>query len=299
MGQIDIQVDFEGDFELFMRNELSSFGMPVNPDATREDVFVTYYDSMNRRVGAWKRKFFSAQGLVVPSELQEALEAFKTKVELGQDLTPHLSLGINRHHQPDGMLIDWGIYHFHLGIEPHPTAPGFVQRTDPILYAKVTDNAVYGITMTSHGAWADKELLEVLHAEFPDTLSRYRVEGILGVEHVATSNDHAQLRKAGVVSLVTLRDGTVYMPPGMGFTTNGRTSVNATMWMIRARKMIQKYQERVLQNASKVASAITTETIKHSATLAPTYTLKLEIDNGTAFAAEYSLKLCWKLGPVP
>ena len=96
-----------------------------------------------------------------------------------------------------GMLNDFGIQHFHLGTKEHPRIPSFVARTDPLLFAMVQENDLYCIGYYKHGEWSKATLLDVVHENWPDTISGYSVADVR-LAHLYTDDEHEKLRKADI-----------------------------------------------------------------------------------------------------
>ena len=133
------------------------------------------------------------------------------------------------------MLNDFGIQHFHLGTEPHPTKPGFMARTESVLFALVRDGDFYSLGCHAHSAWSQTSLLDLTHATWPDVIassSPNTAPGgptnapgmkILGLRHNYTDDEVETLRKAGINALTQRPDGTIHAGPGGGVTTSGKS----------------------------------------------------------------------------
>ncbi len=100
----------------------------------------------------------------VPAHLVPGEQAFLSAVAAGADLLPHQSTRLETADFNDGMLNDFGIQHFHLGIGQHPTKHGFMARTEPVLFALVRDDDFYSLGCYAHGAWSETILLDLIHA---------------------------------------------------------------------------------------------------------------------------------------
>lgn len=156
-----------------------------------------------------------------PPEVAAGFEILKTKAERGEDLSAHQSKKLLDAKFNDHLLNDWGIHHFHLGTDVDTGSPSFVKRTELLLFARLTDDSVFLIDISRHGAWSDQRLVEIMHANWPDSIERYRLRGILGLERVVTNEDRERLREAGALTFVQLADGTVYAPIGGGYSSSG------------------------------------------------------------------------------
>ena len=73
-----------------------------------------------RLLAAKPREVKLSKELVVPDEIREEYEFFKSAVESGERLLPFMSKSIVDVMFKDKMIYDWGLYHFHLatGIDP-------------------------------------------------------------------------------------------------------------------------------------------------------------------------------------
>jgi len=109
----------------------------------------------------------------------------------------------------DAMMNDWGIHHLHLGTTVD--AGGFVDRTGPVLYARLEPKDVYLLTVMEHGEWANQQLVQIIHDNWPRLLDRYRLRGVTLPSSV-TDGDIKRLRKGGVNTILRVTDGTVSRP---------------------------------------------------------------------------------------
>lgn len=140
------------------------------------------------------------------------------------------------------MLDDFGIQHFHLGTEPHPTNPKFVARTKMLLFALVKDDDFYSLGCYKHGSWSKKILLDLIHANWPELISSYSIDAI-GLQHSLDDSEHEELRKSGINVLTQRPDGKIHMGPGGGVALDG-SSMKVTNEIIETRKLcarIEKY----------------------------------------------------------
>ncbi len=101
------------------------------------------------------------------STLQPKIESFLRKVELGKDLTPHLSLqahsrgytpmaaakgrDADRWADKDFLLNVMGYHHFHLGTTIEPR--GHVARTDDVLFARVSKEEFNVVGIFTHAVF--------------------------------------------------------------------------------------------------------------------------------------------------
>ena len=178
-----------------------------------------------------------ANDLFVPESRRAGYDALIDKFVRGESVMQHMSKQIRGLKFQDKMLFDWGIHHFHL--DTTIEADGFVKQHDEIVYAIVSDSDVYVIAVLDHEHWADKNLLEVVLANWPHLLESYRVAGKPVIDF--DSNGVEKLREANVNTILTLSDGNGYMGRGMGITSAG-TSSDAVLKTIRMQKELQKFE---------------------------------------------------------
>ena len=225
-----IHINLIPDMARIMRRELEEIGYKVNIPDDRE-LMMYYFTTYKRIVKAVPRNVHEAEGLVVPPSRRAGYDALKAKFERGESVMQHLSKQIRGLKFQDKMLFDWGVHHFHL--DTTIEADGFVKQHDGIVYAIVDDRDVYVIAVWEHEHWADKNLLEVVLANWPHLLEPFRITGkpVLDFD----SKGVEKLREANVNTVLTLSDGFGYMGRGMGITTAG-TSSDAVLDTIRMQK---------------------------------------------------------------
>jgi hypothetical protein len=197
----------------------AGYSPPTGPTA---EIIRAYANVQHRRVPQRPRTVHRA-AYSVPGPLASGEHAFLTKVENGDDLRPHQSTKLEKAEFNDGMLNDFGIQYFHLGTAPHPTKPGFMGRTEPVLFALVRDDDFYSLGCYAHGAWSQTVLLDLIHATWPDVIASSSLNNtagmiILGLSRNYTDAEVAALRKEGVNALTQRPDGTIHFGPGGGVT---------------------------------------------------------------------------------
>jgi hypothetical protein len=158
--------------------------------------------------------------------VRAALRTITRKARAGDDLNPYLSRRIFVEDYTDSLFCDWGIYHMHLGNIP----PGeyFVRRSDFLLFAMFTSHQALLIDIRPHATseFLRRELLAVVHSEWPDALAAFRLTDIEKTrEDVKDPKVIQRFRKAGI-NVVQSLGSEVFAPPGGGLTT-ARTSVRA------------------------------------------------------------------------
>lgn len=108
----------------------------------------------------------------------------------------------------DGLLAEWGVHHFHLSAEPDLNDPRYVKRGGPLVFALVDDCAFYAINVYQHGDWERLSIVESLHRNWPEVISKYRLRGVAPEE--LEEQKQRTLRKEGIHAALRTADGTVY-----------------------------------------------------------------------------------------
>ncbi len=225
----DVIIDLHADFAAACAKELVAAGY-ATPTGPAAEIIRSYANVRHRRVPQRPRKVHMAS-YTVPADLIAGEQSFLAAVARGADLRPYQSTRLERADFNDGMLNDFGIQHFHLGEGPHPSKPGFVSRTEPVLFALVRDDDFYSLGCYAHGAWSLTSLLDLIHATWPQLIapsspgSSNDASGmkVIGLTHAYTDAEVETLRKAGINALTQRSDGTIHVGPGGGVTTNGKS----------------------------------------------------------------------------
>lgn len=249
-GSPEVTFDFYTDWIQMLRGELQAEGYQVSPAENSFDVCKKYFNAQKRRISNQTRTVLVSKEFTCPPEYEVAVDTIKDKAAKGEDLTPHLSKSILDADYNDSLLNDWGIHHFHLVTLPDPKDPRFVERTGPLLFARVTNEHFYLINVMEHGSWTRKQLIEILHANWPDSLRSHKLHEIPGSHY--TEDEIRQFRGHNVQTLIDVSNGTVYAPLGGGYLTSG-VSIEVVMQCDYLKACISKLEEYVKQNALHLA----------------------------------------------
>ncbi len=206
----------------------------VDPQKNRHALIAAYCGMLGRRVSQSNRRVHLSPSLSVPDEVAEGFNLLVRKFENGEDVNPHLNKFSAKLDKNDQLLYDWGINHFHLGTTLDHS--GFIQRTGPIVYAIVKENDVYIITVSEHGHWADKDLLEIVDANWPELIATWKIDGEWEVDF--SSDDIGKLRKGGICCGIKLANGNSYISPGGGINCAG----GSVLAVLEANKMYHRFK---------------------------------------------------------
>jgi hypothetical protein len=219
---VKLKADFESDWIAHLRTILMQVhGWNVNEVNRLDagDVPMYYFDSFHRRIAPRPRVIKMADNFHCEPSEEAGWNALRDKVKRGDDLNSHLSKGHASLHNNDGLLAEWGVHHFHLGIGPDPKNPSFTKRSGPLAYALVDDQAFCAVNIYAHGDWEEVSIIESIHRNWPDMISQYRVKGVTGGAWSKTQR--RAIRKANGNIFQSISDGTVYGAIGGGIAASG------------------------------------------------------------------------------
>lgn len=256
-----VKADFLADVTSYAISELQKFGIQYQPkDAT--DALLTLQNVWKRRIDQRPRKVASSKELlsrVLAPDIRVALDHLTSVIEKGNDLTPYLSRRVELAAYNDMLMHDWGIHHLHLRI-PGAGPDGLTPRRKELVFARVTPDTIYLLDVLDHDEFANDELLEIIQANWPALIAPYKVTG-LGLDSTLTKEERVNMRKAGVLVVTGLRDGSVLMPPGGGYSTAG-TSISDLTTADRLTTTVRTVQEKCEQNADKLSAMVAARTGK-------------------------------------
>src|ERR1022692_1317648 len=186
---------------------------------------------------------FQAKLSKLPVAQQQAANAIMLKFGKGDDINGHLSTGSARPKETDPLLADWRIHHLHISNHKKKPSDKFYARTGPVMFAQISDDAVYFIDIYPHGkgfpeTWTRQEVLKIVDDEWPHLLDPYRATGIVDVAFTPSDMELKKLRKARVNTILKV-GGSFVTPPGGGLTGAGTPVAN----MLRKNRTIQVIKE--------------------------------------------------------
>ena len=227
--QYKIEMDLCEDYCEMVHSWMKEHG--VQSDKDGEDLWYDFFNLQKKSVSPRKRIVHYSKEFACPSEVEPGLKLLVQKFENGDDVSLHLSKDATSPSEFDGLLYDWGIYHFHLG-ETIDHQTGRIERTGPVLFAKIDNENVYCINVYSHGKivqqpWAKQDLLKIIHNNWPQTIAKWKLpDGIeLCPESIALPSDsqYAFLRRSGISTAIFVDKGIAYISPGGGYMSTGHS----------------------------------------------------------------------------
>lgn len=255
-----LKMDLMKDYSVLLRQRMVAEGYPGPAIETDEETFTRYLNLLNRSIEARRRMTKKAGGFTCPPDLQAGLDALIKLSEEGGNLRPYQSTSMEQDQYDDGMLNDWGLHHFHLGTAPHPTMPGYMGRTGPLLYAVVTREVLYCIAILQHKQWSNQQLLEVMHRDFPELTKAATFKGSNLKPHALavtyTDSEVQQLRNNGINVITQRPDGSIMMGPGGGVNLKrkrGKKGAKVMKANIDVRKELRDAENALNEQARKAS----------------------------------------------
>lgn len=97
--------------------------------------------------------------------------------------------------------------------------------------------------------WYQKQLVEIVHNEFPSLISHLKLNDS---ENITTKDDHREARKLGLNRSVVLDDGSSYYPIGLGVMSSKESAHDTIAWMHLSRQ-IEGYAKYISKRIGSTA----------------------------------------------
>ena len=154
----------------------------------------------------------------------------------------------------DHLLNEWNIYHFHLSSEKDKKSK-FVKQVDSLLFVYITDDifVILGTDKHKYGIFADTKWIEILHDNFPELISQYKIKHWKDVNPKVNATERQTLWDKGYSLPMTKIRDTVYFSPGGGRMTSGHgmnvaESVNDILrWIYKLTDQINEYPKELCE----------------------------------------------------
>lgn len=255
--------DFFLDAQREFTRLLTAAGYAVPSSATFEEVLFTFYNARLRRISRRPRRVHRSKELTarrLRRNVRLVVDQIARKAARGDDLMPFLHRAItDKPTYNDLLLNDWGLHHMHLGSSEPRKGEVLVKRSSELLFVRVGPDDLYLVDVLDHRAFAEQDLVEIMHANWRPLLEPQRIKGILGAARgssfVRDAKERSQLRKGGVVTFTQTRDGTVYAPAGGGYATTG-LNVSVVTAADDLRDRLGDLEDRCRKNANELRDLI-------------------------------------------
>jgi hypothetical protein len=260
------------------RQGLAIGGYRIPRSDSVDQVILKYYNLLKRYIEPKRRRVWYSRGFECPPEYTAGVRRLAKLTEEGQDINSYQSTRLRKAQLNDWLLNDWGVHHFHLGTSLE--SDGFVARTGSLLFARVDPYDVYFLTVGNHDDFTRQELVRILHTNWPETISRYRLHGIMGGT-AWTDDDIKALRRSHSSSFLQMSDGTIYMGPGGGYSSDG-TSADV-LWKRNELLRTCRYFAGLVRDYLDVMKD---GCAKNGINFVPPYQFRLRVINGVAYSWE-------------
>ncbi|AMA74132.1 hypothetical protein ACH33_15775 [Aneurinibacillus sp. XH2] len=252
-----IRMDLLSDWHDEMIKEMIEEGLQFSQDSSKDSLIIKYFAYLRKKGGQIPRKVYKSKEFNCPPKHEKGLANLIHKLETGEDLAPYLSKQVKKLNH-DGMFNDWGVLHFHLGEKMEGNSK-YIERTGPLLYAVLRENAAYLINVLEHQNWTNRDILQTIYRNWPELISPYKIAGDVRLAYNYTEKQHQQLRNAGVVVMVELEEENgekfVVAPPGMGIVTSGH-SMNDVKLYQREANLLRTIEDQIKNDIISIEQAM-------------------------------------------
>ncbi len=221
----EIEADFSSDLRDHFIAELRAAGAQLEWGKTDvRTAGIAFYNLRSRLIPQVPRQTLISRRLKskIPKLSRGAraqLEIIVEEIRTGADLNRRLSKRVlARPLYSDGLYVDWGVSHLHVGPIEHP-------HGKELLYVYFASERAHLVTWSGHGVetMADQEMVQILHDDWPDAIAHMRAPGVvpgsLGLDRLTPEQRDKMRRKFTIGTQVA--DGIVYLPYGHGVTLSG------------------------------------------------------------------------------
>lgn len=198
---MQLKSDFYSDWLRTIKNILQNYWGYDISNIQEKELPYAYFNAKMRRPEQRKRNIEISDAFSCPTAYQAGWERLKGIIESGGDITPNLSKKIRWLNEKDSLLNDWGVHHFHLG---EALEGDFIKRTSPLLFALVTSDKFYAINIFNHGAWANQDIVEIIHRNWPYLVRNHKVNGLSPNKKI-TESERLILRKKTQIAFLQYR----------------------------------------------------------------------------------------------
>jgi len=259
---MQIETNFIDDIRSGLTAELQQFGHdpPEMTGDARKDahrVCMAHFNARSRRITPhprathWSRELHACTTTLTP-DIRKGLHAVDRELQVGDDVTVRLSRQLRKRTlKHDAMLNDWGIQHVHLD------AVNRSGGTNEVLFALVHRHDAYLIDVRPHGSWADGDLVEIIHENWPQTIDRFRCNAVRLTFEI-TDAERRTLRDKHANSAFQTKDGTVYQPMGGGVAMSG-ANIGAVLWGDHLLEMARRIEDFVHEHVAWVGDLVESE----------------------------------------
>lgn len=294
MEKYNFSIDLYFDWIEMLKDELKKWDYGKESVDSREELCHKYFNLMKRLIFPQEREVIKSDEFTYPQKpkYKKGVKLIENKIKCGKNIIPHLSSKIENFDYDDAMLNDWGVYHLHLGSKTISSGY-FMERTGPLLFVYFTERKAYFIDIMEHGDWAKKEIIEIIHKNWPEIIKSHKLKGIEGMKYKPTEKNRKEFRNAGLSTFVELDDGTVYAPIGGGYSTTG-LSIDVVRLCIMYKNKLEQHEDYFKNNLEEIVSTIK----NHKGSLPDKldFTLDIDREKEVFYVVETNSKIKFNIG---
>ena len=242
----EVDIDLVSDMQSMSYDRMVAAGYK-NVDKDR--AVYQYYNIKKRALNRTRRKVHKSKEFKCPQLYALALDEFISKAEKGESLIPFLSDKLMDASYSDGMLNDWGIYHFHLTRQFKPN--GWAKRSDYEIFAYVTDTDIYLLQVYEHKdplLYCRRELVGIIYDNWPELLEKFHLKEVSGLSEKYDDEQYMKLREANISTFVELGENKVFGMIGGGYMSDGSFGEAlraADFWHNRLKEIEELFVENI------------------------------------------------------
>src|SRR5690554_391832 len=193
--------DFEKDILNWSNRVISRLGHEPSGDCESPSRLSQVFNILRNRIPPVPRTVEVATDFTCPQSYLNGYKQVISEIDRGDDLMPRCSRQqVNRSGYIDLMLLDWGIYHLHLGTDKisKGKTKGLIQGHKEILFVFITNDKAYIIGIFDHSSWTKQAVLQIVHDNWPHLLEPWKLNNVLDLAVEPTDADRKPLRNAYV-----------------------------------------------------------------------------------------------------
>ncbi len=215
--------DFERDILIWTCSHIEKLGYEPKHENSAANALSQLFNIIRNLIPAKARNIRISKYFSCPEKYLNGYNQILSEIREGKNLAPRCSRQQKKKHgYIDGALIDWNIYHLHLGDKLIISGKNknLIQGHKDILFTFIDDENAYIIGIFDHDSWTKQSVLQIVYDNWPWLLEPFKINRAIDLAIDVTDDDRKQLRNAFVNSPIKLGDH-VYFGPGGGITAAG------------------------------------------------------------------------------